>query len=268
MKYTHFPVPNYKLADAIIFQQAPKIDDEYGRMMSLLSVDHGFQKGSLEELRHNRLADRRRTEVRNVIVDSFMQRHPRGKNTHGDRAKREFYAVCYAIKAHMSASLSHRNYRASKAVQIAEKLSDQAAMAIADLPSDSANVVSDNFSTAICELFSHRCVEYVHNSAGIGDLFLTDLGLMVKQEASAIATKKEKLDRQAQAKSDRKRLRDLITSLSKDGYGLQGIQEDHGHDHNAYNYHAMNYFQSVSEQQRRQAREALDIINRLEIGND
>jgi hypothetical protein len=33
-----------------------------------------------------------------------------------------------------------------------------------------------------------------------------------------------------------------LTKIAAPGYGLQGIQEDYGHDTNAYNYHAGKYF--------------------------
>ena len=55
------------------------------------------------------------------------------------------------------------------------------------------------------------------------------------------------------------RLRSALRQVAKPGYGLQGIDEDHGHDPNAYNYHAMIYWKSQAEQMQIAARSALNI---------
>lgn len=54
------------------------------------------------------------------------------------------------------------------------------------------------------------------------------------------------------------RLRDALQQIARQSYGLQGIQEDHGHDPNAYNYHAMKYWEMRTQQIQRIAREALE----------
>jgi hypothetical protein len=48
-----------------------------------------------------------------------------------------------------------------------------------------------------------------------------------------------------------------LRMIAKHGYGLQGIQEDHGHDANAYNYRAMGYFSAELFRKEQIAREAI-----------
>ena len=43
-------------------------------------------------------------------------------------------------------------------------------------------------------------------------------------------------------RADLAEARAALTKIAAPGYGLQGIQEDYGHDTNAYNYHAGKYF--------------------------
>ncbi len=50
--------------------------------------------------------------------------------------------------------------------------------------------------------------------------------------------------------------RDAFSDISKDGFGLQGIIEDHGHDANALNYHSMVYWQKVAARRKATARDA------------
>jgi len=53
------------------------------------------------------------------------------------------------------------------------------------------------------------------------------------------------------------RLREVLESIARNKYGLQGIDEDYGHDANAYNYHAMKYWEMLATSYQNAARSAL-----------
>ncbi len=59
-------------------------------------------------------------------------------------------------------------------------------------------------------------------------------------------------------RAENARLRGALKQVAKPGYGLQGVEEDYGHDPNAYNYHAMIYWKSQAEQMQIEARRALN----------
>lgn len=41
---------------------------------------------------------------------------------------------------------------------------------------------------------------------------------------------------------------EALEKIAASKYGLQGIQEDYGHDTNAYNYHAMQYYRKLVQE--------------------
>lgn len=52
-------------------------------------------------------------------------------------------------------------------------------------------------------------------------------------------------------------LAEALERIARSKYGLQNIQEDHGHDTNAYNFHAMKYYQRLAHEYEQTARQAL-----------
>lgn len=51
--------------------------------------------------------------------------------------------------------------------------------------------------------------------------------------------------------------REALERIARPKFGLQGIQEDHGHDTNAYNYRAMEYYKALAHGYEQDARAAL-----------
>lgn len=62
------------------------------------------------------------------------------------------------------------------------------------------------------------------------------------------------IERQA---AEIERLRGNLMKIAANDYGLQGIFEEHSHDTNAYNYHAMRYFSDEVNRLKNIARVAL-----------
>lgn len=53
------------------------------------------------------------------------------------------------------------------------------------------------------------------------------------------------------------KLREALRNIARPQYGLQGIQEDYGHDANKYNFHAMEYWSRLCTRHANTAREAM-----------
>jgi hypothetical protein len=66
-------------------------------------------------------------------------------------------------------------------------------------------------------------------------------GLASRPQLLAVAAEARALT----AERERDEARAALEQICASRFGLQGIQEDHGHDTNAYNYHAMRYWRGV-----------------------
>jgi hypothetical protein len=56
------------------------------------------------------------------------------------------------------------------------------------------------------------------------------------------------------------RMREALEEIARSRVGLQNVHDDHGHDTNAYNFHAMRYFASVNRELQGIARAALSTL--------
>jgi len=54
------------------------------------------------------------------------------------------------------------------------------------------------------------------------------------------------------------RLREALERIAAHQYGLQNVADDHGHDTNSYNFHAMKYWSELARHQQSAARKALE----------
>lgn len=61
--------------------------------------------------------------------------------------------------------------------------------------------------------------------------------------------------------AENERLREALGAITVNTYGLQGIMEEHSGDANAYNYHAMKYWNSEVRRLKGIAREAMEKSN-------
>lgn len=60
-----------------------------------------------------------------------------------------------------------------------------------------------------------------------------------------------------EARDERDAMKADLMKIAAHRYGLQGIQEDYGHDTNAYNYHAYKYYSELASEFQAIARAAL-----------